>query len=123
MNAEHSKGPYLILIGETVSTMDLETQNLAAKQAQLCGVFSNAKRILILWLLRRQELSVGEIAEEIGTSLQNASQHLRLMKDRDIVKSRRVGQIVYYRIAENELMERCTLLINLPHSLTEQKSS
>jgi len=109
------------LIEDKVSNMDLETQNLAAKQAQLCGVFSNAKRILILWLLRTQELSVGEIAEEIGTSLQNASQHLRLMKDRDIVKSRRVGQIVYYRIAENELMERCSSLINLPNSLTEQK--
>jgi len=121
MNAGHSKGPYLILIEDKVSNMDLETQNLAAKQAQLCGVFSNAKRILILWLLRTQELSVGEIAEEIGTSLQNASQHLRLMKDRDIVKSRRVGQIVYYRIAENELMERCSSLINLPNSLTEQK--
>jgi len=104
MNAGHSKGPYLILIEDKVSNMDLETQNLAAKQAQ-----------------RTQELSVGEIAEEIGTSLQNASQHLRLMKDRDIVKSRRVGQIVYYRIAENELMERCSSLINLPNSLTEQK--
>ena len=107
--------------GDKASNMDLETQNLAAKQAQLCGVFSNAKRILILWLLRSHELSVGEIAEEIGTSLQNASQHLRLMKDRDVVKSRRVGQIVYYRIAENELKERCSSLINLPNSLTEQK--
>ena len=121
MNTEHSKGPWQTLSGDKASNMDLETQNLAAKQAQLCGVFSNAKRILILWLLRSQELSVGEIAEEIGTSLQNASQHLRLMKDRDIVKSRRVGQIVYYRIAENELKERCSSLINLPNSLTEQK--
>ena len=121
MNTEHSIGPWQTLSGDKASNMDLETQNLAAKQAQLCGVFSNAKRILILWLLRSQELSVGEIAEEIGTSLQNASQHLRLMKDRDIVRSRRVGQIVYYRIAENEVKERCSSLINLPNSLTEKK--
>ena len=98
--------------------MDINLQDLAAERAQLCSVFGNANRILILWVLRKQELSVGDIAKEIGTSLQNTSQHLRLMKDRDIVQSRRVGQVVYYRIAENELMKRCSSLINLPLSKT-----
>ena len=101
--------------------MDSELQSLANNQAHLCSVFGNAKRILILWVLGKEELSVGEIAEEIGTSLQNTSQHLRLMKDRDIVQSRRVGQAVYYRIAENEMMERCSSLINPPLSKAVRK--
>jgi len=96
--------------------MNPELHALALQQANLCGVFSNAKRILILWVLGEKELSVGEIAEEIGTSIQNTSQHLRLMKDRDIVKSRRVGQTVYYRIAENEMIERCSILLEIPLS-------
>lgn len=99
--------------------MNIEMEELAAKQAQLCNVFGHSKRILILRLLRKQESSVGEIADKIGTSLQNTSQHLRLMKDRNIVQSRREGHVVYYRIAENEIMERFTCLFNLPLRLKE----
>jgi len=101
--------------------MNPELNSLAKQQAHLCSVFGNAKRILILWYLGKEESSVGEIAKNIDTSLQNTSQHLRLMKDRDIVQSRRVGQTVYYRIAENELMERCSTLLNQPISETVQK--
>ena len=99
--------------------MNIEMEELAAKQAQLCNVFGHSKRILILWLLRKQEFCVGEIAEEIGTSLQNTSQHLRVMKDRNIVQSRREGHVVYYRIAENEMMEHFTCLFNLSPRLKE----
>jgi DNA-binding transcriptional ArsR family regulator len=101
--------------------MNPELHATAIRQADICSIFSNAKRILILWVLEQKELSVGEIAAEIGTSIQNASQHLRLMKDRDIVKSRRVGQTVYYRIAENETIEHCSTLLEIPLSKAVQK--
>ena len=106
---------------ETQRALNPELHSLARQQADLCGVFSNAKRILILWVLREKELSVGDIAEEIGTSLQNTSQHLRLMKDKDIVKSRRVGQTVYYRVAENKMVEQCPTLLEIPLSKAVQK--
>ncbi len=54
-------------------------------------------------------MSVGEIASVIDSSLQNTSQHLRLMRDKDILTSRRDGNTVYYRIKQNELMEGCRL--------------
>jgi DNA-binding transcriptional ArsR family regulator len=56
-----------------------ETQELAVRQAAMCGLFGSAKRVLILWALLDQELSVSEIALTIGASLQSTSQHLRLM--------------------------------------------
>jgi DNA-binding transcriptional ArsR family regulator len=84
---------------------------LAESQADICGVFGNANRVLILWALGKREMSVGEIASAIDCSLQNTSQHLRLMKDKDILASRREGQTIYYRIKQNKLMEGCRLLI------------
>ena len=86
----------------------------AKQQAAICSVFGNARRVLIMWALVNGEKSVGELADEIGTSLQNTSQHLRLLKDKDFVRSRRVGQTIYYRIAENETMESCFVLRNVP---------
>jgi ArsR family transcriptional regulator len=100
--------------------MDSELHQAVIKQAKICSIFSHAKRILIFLLLRKRELSVSEIAEEIGTSLQNTSQHLRLMKDRSIVQSRREGHIVYYRLADNELMDRCSSLADISQNQTEQ---
>jgi DNA-binding transcriptional ArsR family regulator len=92
------------------SFMDDQMLELARQQADICKVFGNVNRIMILWVLGSQEMSVGDIAEAINMSLQNASQHLRLMKDRDILTSRRKGHTIYYRIAGNKLMEGCRIL-------------
>ena len=82
--------------------MDETIKELAIRQAELCKLFGNASRILILWSIVDGERPVSEIADEVGTSLQNSSQHLSLLKEHNIVSVRRDGQIIYYRIAENE---------------------
>jgi ArsR family transcriptional regulator len=89
-----------------------QAKTLAAKQAAVCGVFANPTRILILWTLAEEEKSVSDIAETVEASLQNTSQHLRLMKNRGILISRREAQTIYYRVADNEYTERCQLLFH-----------
>jgi DNA-binding transcriptional ArsR family regulator len=74
------------------------------EQAEYCRVFSNTKRILILWVLGDEEMSVSDIASTLNTSLQNTSQHLRVMKDRGILRSRRDGQTKYYRVADGNCL-------------------
>jgi DNA-binding transcriptional ArsR family regulator len=86
--------------------MKAKLKDLAEQQADIYKVFSNATRLRILWSLADQELSVGEIAAAAETSLQNTSQHLRLMQDKGILTSRRESQTIYYRIADIEMMRR-----------------
>jgi DNA-binding transcriptional ArsR family regulator len=54
-------------------------------------------------------MSVSDIAAAVNTSLQNTSQHLRLMKDKGILQSRRDGRSIYYRVAANELTRNCPI--------------
>lgn len=89
--------------------MDAETYHSAQMRADYCRIFSNVHRVLIAWALVDRELSVSEIAEEIHTTLQNTSQHLRLMKDRGLVEPRREGQTVYYKIADHALFKDCAI--------------
>jgi ArsR family transcriptional regulator len=84
--------------------MEARLLEKAQKQAEYCRVFSNAKRVLILWLLGTEEMSVSDIASALDASLQNTSQHLRVMKDRDILSSRRDGQVKYYRVEKGECL-------------------
>jgi len=100
--------------------MDARLFLQAQEQAQYCQVFSNARRILILWVLGKDEMTVSDIASKVGASLQNTSQHLRLMRDRDILSSRRDGQAIYYRVVKNDcLMDRKS---NYEQKLVEKKT-
>ena len=90
--------------------MDSNLKELATKRADLCKLFGNASRILILWSISDHERPVSEIADEVGTTLQNISQHLSLLKEHNIVSARRDGQTIYYRIAENEWLKECPIL-------------
>lgn len=91
----------------------------AQKLAEIFSIFSNEKRIRIFWILNGQEMSVNDIAEMIGTSVQNTSQHLRLMKGRNILETRRDGQNIYYRIADSPVGRYCRILhqVNLQEYL------
>ncbi|MFW9984319.1 MAG: ArsR/SmtB family transcription factor [Candidatus Odinarchaeota archaeon] len=76
-------------------------------QAEICKVMANPKRIRIIALLKDQEKSVTEIAESLGISQSNTSQHLMIMKAKGVVKSRRVGREIRYSIAVPELSLAC----------------
>lgn len=89
--------------------MDVENTQAAQRQAAFCRVFGNSKRILIAWALVDQELTVSQISAAIGATLPNTSQHLHLMKASGIVESRREGQTIYYRLANNERLAICGL--------------
>ena len=97
--------------------MKLTVKELAEKQAELCKLFGNASRILIVWSLSDGELPVSVIADEVGTSLQNISQHLALLKEHGIVTARRDAQTIYYRIADSESLHNCPILVKAPSAL------
>jgi ArsR family transcriptional regulator, virulence genes transcriptional regulator len=92
--------------------MNIKTLQWAETQSQLYQVLTNPRRLLILRALAEREMSVGELATLAGTSLQNTSQHLRLMKDRDILTCRREGQTIYYRVADLALLNRLGLVLS-----------
>ena len=97
--------------------MNLVVKELAERQAELCKLFGNASRILIVWSLSDGELPVSVIADEVGTSLQNISQHLALLKEHGIVTARRDAQTIYYCIADSESLHSCPILEKAPSAL------
>ena len=99
--------------------MDTTVIDLAEKQAALCRVIGHSRRLLILWLLSKGELSVNEIAARAGSTLQNISQHLSVLKKVGIVTARRDGQTIYYRIADHECVRSCPALLRAPDILRQ----
>jgi ArsR family transcriptional regulator len=88
----------------------MEKADIFELHADLCKTLSNPKRLMILALLAKKEMSVGEIAEVIAVPLSNVSQHLALLKAQSIVQTRKEGQTVYYSLADRRIIEACTLI-------------
>ncbi len=63
-------------------------------------------RLRILSLLARGELSVGDIAHQLGLAQPTVSRHLGILRDADIVFDRRDGQQVFYRL-NRETVQTC----------------
>ena len=73
--------------------------------AEMCKVFSNSIRLEILNLLRDKELSVTELIEKTKLSQANISQHLSIMKYKDIVISDRKGKNIYYKLTNPKIIK------------------
>jgi ArsR family transcriptional regulator len=79
-------------------------------EADLIRVLAHPKRLMIVDLLGRGPNTVSEIATRLEMSLQNTSQHLRVMKDRGIVRAHRAGREVRYALVSPVLAESCRLV-------------
>lgn len=78
--------------------------------ADLCKVLTDPKRLMLLDALRRGERSVGELAETIGSTLANTSQHLAVMRSAGLVDGTRDGTTVRYRLAEPAIIDACDIV-------------
>jgi len=66
------------------------------------GVTGNLQRLKILYLLHaHKEMCVCDLAEVLALTDSAVSQHLRKLKDRNIVKTRREKQTIYYSLVPN----------------------
>lgn len=74
---------------------------------QLSGVLAlagNDVRLKILYLMdEEKELCPCDMSDILGMSIPAVSQHLRKMKDGNIVQTRKVGQTIYYSLRAEHL--------------------
>ncbi len=81
-----------------------------AMLAQFFSIFGHPTRMAIFCELQDGPKTVTELAECINTSLQNMSQHLRIMRDKAAVTTRKEGQCVYYRIVDDRIVQGAHLI-------------
>ena len=68
--------------------------------ARIGKAASSPQRLELVQLLAHGEKSVEALAEQARLTIKNASAHLRVLREARLVESRKQGQHVYYRLAE-----------------------
>ena len=83
-------------------------ETLRQFKASIFQALAHPTRIAIIEVLRDAELSAGSIIERLALEQANASQHLSILRGRQIVSSRKEGNQVFYSLRDpllNELMD------------------
>ncbi len=79
-------------------------------QAAVLKTLANPRRLEIIHRLAEGPCEVGRLAEAVGVSQPNVSQHLAVMRSAGIVEAERDGREVRYRLADPEIVRACDLM-------------
>ena len=101
----------------------MSEQEIYKLHADFCKFMGNPKRIEIIFMLGEGEKCVDEIAKEMKSKMPNISQHLAMMRDRNIVKTRRDGVKLYYSLSNPKILKACIIMRDLMIQQLQQKAN
>ena len=79
-------------------------QRSFAGLSNILALAGNEARLKIVYLLEEEkELCPCDLADILGMSIPAVSQHLRKLKDGNIVETRKEGQTIYYSLTQENL--------------------
>lgn len=81
--------------------------------AALLKTMAHPIRMRILCLLQDKEMTVGELREEVKTTNANVSQHLTILRNKQIIGYRKEANFIYNRIADPRIVELISTMKDL----------
>lgn len=82
----------------------MKEKTLVAASA-LFKVLSNEIRLKILYLLSEKTLTVSDIKEQLNLDQSLVSHQLKVLRDSDLVRTKRDGKYIYYSLADSHVYE------------------
>jgi DNA-binding transcriptional ArsR family regulator len=96
----------MVVSSETLITRDEDID----RASRSLKAMSHPLRLKILCTLGDQELSVQDSVERVGTSQSNISQHLAILRDKNILASRKDANRVYYRVGDSRTLRLISMM-------------
>lgn len=85
-------------------------EQLRRFKADIFQALAHPTRIAILEQLGNGEVSAGALIERLGIEQANASQHLAVLRAKQIVSNRKVGNQVFYAVKDPIILEVLALM-------------
>ena len=98
----------------SMQSMDSAEMSVHADSAvQLLKSLSNRSRLMVLCLLSEGELSVGTLQCRLSVSQSALSQHLAVLRQQNLVKTRRESQTIFYSLYDPKAAQLVALLYEM----------
>ena len=96
--------------------MEINTVDLLAKQehietaARALKAISHPLRLKILCVIGAEEACVQDIVEAVGTSQSSISQHLAILRDKEVLLTRKDANRVFYRVGDPRTLQLIAMM-------------
>ncbi len=98
-----------------------QNEKIFSQLSKILALAGSGVRLKILFLLEEEDkLCPCDIADILGMTVPAISQHLRKMKDGNIIESRRTGQTIYYSLREENLKILKPFFRHITQSIKEE---
>ena len=98
---EHSKHDHHAVL--ELLERESPSEEMVCDLADLFKIFGDTTRMRILYALSESEMCVCAIAEYLGMTQSAISHQLKVLKDNNLVGSRRAGKTIYYFLADDHV--------------------
>jgi len=101
--------------------MDAQTKAKYEELARISKALAHPTRMFIIDELNKQEHCVCELTEMIGADTSTVSKHLSILKNAGIIFDEKRGNMVYYKLRCECVMNIFTCVYNVIQTNTEAK--
>src|SRR5690606_7552353 len=98
-------------------------QEIMQLEADFCSALSDPTRIFILYALNEGPRSVTELTHELGVPQPTVSRHLKVLRERGLVFTKRRGTVIIYHLADQRVIQAMDLLRSVMRSRLTQKAN
>jgi ArsR family transcriptional regulator len=86
------------------------TREITRLHADFCSALADTRRLLLIYALNEGPKNVTELTDVIEASQPSVSRHLKMLRERGLVRAEREGVTVTYSLADERLIEALDLL-------------
>jgi DNA-binding transcriptional ArsR family regulator len=95
----------------------IPSDEILDRMESVLNIASDFTRLKIMYAIMKEEKSVSEIVEEVGASQSLVSHQLSVLKNADLVSTRKDGTKVFYRLAD----EHVDMLLKIVYEHVSEK--
>jgi len=95
---------------DTINSQVIYNDTDINRAARCIKAMSHPLRLKILCVLGTNSVSVQDIVEQVGTSQSNISQHLAILREKNILGSKKEANRVYYYIDDKRTLQLISMM-------------
>lgn len=103
--------------------MQNQNYEINSIQAKYCSAVGDPNRIMIIYELANGPRSVKNLAKVIGIPPSTASPHLKVLRKKNFVNTRREGHAVIYSLAAPLLIDALDIFIEILNNLLTHQAN
>ena len=86
------------------------SEEITQLHADICSALADPSRILLIYALGNRPTCVNDLVAEVGLSQPATSRHLKILRERGLVRAIRQGASVEYSLTDDRLIQALDLL-------------